>query len=153
MRFEVTQGRFHTAGRARRSRSAINLKRTIARASGYPQTGRLILPSLARRHAFPLTPVRAGWWDKHCQAVRGNFGRRLAGGFERTREADVPGTGLPPKHGTHSITSSARARSVGGGSRPRALAALRLTTSSNLVGCSMGRSAAFAPLRILSTEP
>ena len=34
----------------------------------------------------------------------------------------------------HSITSSARARSVGGISRPSALAVLRLTISSNLVG-------------------
>ena len=33
--------------------------------------------------------------------------------------------------------------------RPSALAVLRLMTSSNLVGCSTGRSAGFAPLRIL----
>ena len=36
---------------------------------------------------------------------------------------------------THSITSSARASSDGGTSRPSALAVLRLITSSNLVGC------------------
>ena len=36
---------------------------------------------------------------------------------------------------TYSITSSARASSVGGTSRPSALAVLRLITSSNLVGC------------------
>ena len=36
---------------------------------------------------------------------------------------------------THSITSSARASSVGGTSRPSALAVLRLMTNSNLVGC------------------
>ena len=35
----------------------------------------------------------------------------------------------------HSITSSARERSVGGTSRPSAFAVLRLITSSNLVGC------------------
>src|SRR5262249_25133205 len=51
----------------------------------------------------------------------------------------------------HSITSSARARSEGGTSRLRALAATRLKTSSNLVGCSTGRCAGFAPRRILST--
>jgi hypothetical protein len=33
------------------------------------------------------------------------------------------------------------------------LAALRLTTSSNLVGCSTGVSAGFAPLRIKSLRP
>src|SRR5262249_31383513 len=52
---------------------------------------------------------------------------------------------------SHSITSSARASSVGGTSRLIALAVLRLTTSSNLVGCSTGRSPGFAPRAILST--
>src|SRR5262249_33024999 len=41
--------------------------------------------------------------------------------------------------------------SDGGMVRPRALAVLRLMTSSNLVGCWTGRSPAFAPLKILST--
>src|SRR5262249_39101472 len=50
----------------------------------------------------------------------------------------------------HSITSSARASSVGGRSRPIALAWLRLITISNLVGCSTGRSPGFAPRMILS---
>jgi hypothetical protein len=43
----------------------------------------------------------------------------------------------------HSITSSARAMTVGGISRPSALAVLRLMTRSNLVGCTTGRSAGF----------
>src|SRR5262249_50157672 len=51
----------------------------------------------------------------------------------------------------HSITSSARASSVGGTSRPSAFAVLRLTTSSYLVGACTGRSAGFSPLRIRST--
>jgi hypothetical protein len=52
---------------------------------------------------------------------------------------------------TYSITSSARPSSVGGISRPSALAVLRLITSSKWVGCSTGRSAGRAPFRILST--
>src|SRR5215510_6481070 len=48
----------------------------------------------------------------------------------------------------HSITSSAVASNIGGTSRPSALAVLRLMTSSNLVGCTTGRSAGLAPLRI-----
>src|SRR5262249_56500896 len=48
----------------------------------------------------------------------------------------------------HSITSSARASSVGGTSRPRTLAVLRLIKNSNLVAWSTGRSARFSPLRI-----
>ena len=51
----------------------------------------------------------------------------------------------------HSITSSARASSDGGTVRPSALAVFRLMTRSNLVGCSTGRLAGFAPRRILST--
>src|SRR5262249_25387364 len=51
----------------------------------------------------------------------------------------------------HSITSSARASSVGGTSRPSALAVLRLIASSNLTGACTGRSAAFSPLRMRST--
>src|SRR5499427_2975179 len=47
----------------------------------------------------------------------------------------------------HSITSSARASSVGGISRPSAFAVLRLITSSNFVGCSIGNSEAFSPLK------
>src|SRR5262249_1514396 len=48
----------------------------------------------------------------------------------------------------HSITSSARASSVGGTSRPSPLAVLGLITNSNLMGCCPGRSAVFSPLRM-----
>src|SRR5262249_32678833 len=51
----------------------------------------------------------------------------------------------------HSITSSARASSVGGTVSPSAFAVLRLITSSYLVGACTGRSAGFSPLRIRST--
>jgi len=52
---------------------------------------------------------------------------------------------------SYSITSSALSSSECGIVSPRALAALRLINSSNLVGCSTGRSAGLEPLRILST--
>src|SRR6266536_564804 len=55
--------------------------------------------------------------------------------------------GTPP----HSILLSARSRTDCGIVMPSALAALRLTTSSKFVGCSTGRSAGFAPLRMRST--
>src|SRR6187401_1353250 len=51
----------------------------------------------------------------------------------------------------HSITSSARASSVGGTVTPNAFAVLRLMTNSNCVGCRTGISAGFAPLRIWPT--
>ena len=49
------------------------------------------------------------------------------------------------------MTSVAWKRSVGGMVRPSAWAVLRLITSSNVVGCSIGRSVGLMPLRILST--
>jgi hypothetical protein len=52
----------------------------------------------------------------------------------------------------HSITSSARTKKVSAIARPSALAVLRLTISSNFVGCSIGRSAGLAPLRMRSTK-
>src|SRR6516165_1760160 len=51
----------------------------------------------------------------------------------------------------HSITSSARARSIGGIWTPSALAVVRLITRANVVGCSTGKSLGLAPRRILST--
>jgi hypothetical protein len=50
----------------------------------------------------------------------------------------------------HSITSSARDSSVEGIKRSSALAVLRLTENSNFIGCSIGRSLAFVPLKILA---
>src|SRR5262249_56410306 len=46
----------------------------------------------------------------------------------------------------HSMTSSARASSVGGTSRPSIIAVAKLMTSSNLLACMIGKSAGFAPL-------
>src|SRR6516164_6962525 len=52
---------------------------------------------------------------------------------------------------TYSITSSARASNIGGISRPRDFAVLRLMTSSNLVGDCTGRSPGLVPFRMRST--
>jgi hypothetical protein len=49
------------------------------------------------------------------------------------------------------ITSVACKRRAGGMVRPKAWAVFRLMTNSNCVGCSIGKSAGFAPCRILST--
>jgi hypothetical protein len=62
---------------------------------------------------------------------------------------------LVTRHSTlvpsHLITLSARASTFGGIVNPICFAVFRLITSSNLIGCSMGRSAGLAPFRILST--
>src|SRR5712671_5998546 len=53
------------------------------------------------------------------------------------------------KNYCHSITSSARPRSVIGNERPSFFAVLGLITNSTFVVCSTGMSAGLAPLRIL----
>ena len=52
----------------------------------------------------------------------------------------------------HRMTSSAWKRRDGGIVKPSAWAVLRLMTSRNVVGRSMGKSAGVAPLRIFSTK-
>src|SRR5262249_18537699 len=51
----------------------------------------------------------------------------------------------------HSITSSARARSIGGSFSASAFAVRAFTTSSNFDGCSTGRSPGLTPCRIFLT--
>jgi hypothetical protein len=78
---------------------------------------------------------------------------------ERT-SSDRPGmSGLcqqatlsPARYASYSITSSARSKKASGIIMPSAFAVVRLTTSSKVVGCSTGRSAGFAPFKILSTR-
>src|SRR5262249_5195736 len=53
----------------------------------------------------------------------------------------------------HSTTSSARGIIDGGMARPSALAVLRFTTISNLVGNCTGSSPGFAPRRMRSLKP
>jgi hypothetical protein len=72
--------------------------------------------------------------------VDGVRGARNWNGWSRS-----PGAGL------YSITPSAWASIKTGILRPRALAVLRLITSSTLVLCWIGRSAGLAPLRIFPT--
>src|SRR5262249_22866602 len=70
-------------------------------------------------------------------------------GERRGEEGEGAGDECASVH--YSISWSARSRTAGGVVRLRALAVLRLMTSSNLVGCSTGRSAGLIPFRILST--
>ncbi len=115
----------------------------------------------------------AGDWSK-----RNDCGQRLTADISRAQQGGgcMPELGFEPSPGGHtyggdrpapfvllesevaqafcvhlSTTWSARPSSDGGIVRPRALAVLRLMTSSNFVGCSTGRSPGFVPLRILST--
>src|SRR5215216_5548865 len=98
---------------------------------------------------FPLIDWPGAYHEGYSPRRRGRLSRRL----DLQAEYSGPSTAEERKQfsPSHSITSSARARSVGGIVRPRARAVLRFTTNSNLVGCSTGRSPAGVPRRILST--
>src|SRR3954471_18915829 len=68
---------------------------------------------------------------RRCRLLRACPKRPLGGGADQARDE---------RPAPHSITSSARARSVGGIVRPRVLAVFKLTMNWNLVGCSTARS-------------
>src|ERR1700722_4543879 len=70
----------------------------------------------------------------------------IACGPVRARNRLMHRSKWPP----YSISSLARASSVGGPSRPSALAVLRLIANSYFVGVCTGRSAGFSDLRIRS---
>src|SRR5205085_12637513 len=80
-----------------------------------------------------------------CKAFVPEHAKRVSGTYDHMGSDFAAGTQA------HSMTASARASSAAGTVSPSAFAVFRLTTSSNLVGCSIGRSAGRAPLRILST--
>src|SRR5215472_18760203 len=92
-------------------------------------------------------PVALGKPHQHADAAHPISLLRSRCDWPRNNSAEKCDELAPP----HSITSSAVAIIDDGTVRPRSFAVLRLITSSNLVGCSMGKSPGFAPLRILST--
>ena len=99
-----------------------------------PERGERHTSSLARqRELLPLSalPPKA---DKH-QTTR--FVRFVP-------KADI----CIAAHICYSITSSAATRSLSGTVRPSIVAVWTLKTSSNLVACTTGKSATFAPLRM-----
>src|SRR5262249_29953333 len=91
------------------------------------------LKNMLRQVQSDRSNLAHGWLPFAAVSIRQQFGTQM------------PQGGHPPHH---SITSSARASSVGGTVRPIVFAVCRLMTNSNLVGCTTGRSAGFAPLRI-----
>ena len=96
----------------------------------------------------PEIRIVRGCGQEHADAPHALALLRARGERPRSRRAAEQRDEFAP---LHSITSSARASSVGGTSRPSALAVLRLITSSYLVGACTGRSAGFSPLRMRST--
>ena len=109
-----------------------------------------------RRSPTQQTAGLHGTVVKVCKSVGEGTFAGTRGKGEVAPIPDLPATdpergGSPSAaiHLSYSMTSSARARIDGGTVRPSALAVLRLTTSSKVVGCCTGRSDGLAPLRIL----
>jgi hypothetical protein len=95
-------------------------------------------PSLLHHHSRRSTVK-----DRCLPGLRLRYSEPNCCALEESRDELAP---------LHSMTSSARASSDGGRVRPKVFAVCKLITNSNRVGCSTGRSAGFAPRRILSTN-
>jgi hypothetical protein len=77
------------------------------------------------------------------------LGRSTHTGTQTSSEGEFSSILASPRG--YLMTLSALANTFGGIVKPICLAAFRLTTNSNFIGCSTGRSAGLAPFRILST--
>src|SRR5262245_65141226 len=104
------------------------------------QTRTLKIEHAARRerHDDAHRPRRIGLRPSDAR-----YGRQRGSGGQMQEFAEGKFHLNLPLASHHSITSSARATSVGGISRPSAFAVLRLMTSSYFVGACTGRSAGF----------
>src|SRR5262249_2711478 len=109
-----------------------------------------VLPAgLHQAHCQPVG--RLAKVHEHCSAmVRARF-PKVASLPSGARYSLLAALASSWRTARHSITSSARASTEVGTSRPSVLAVLRLITSANLVACTTGKSDGFAPLRMRPT--
>src|SRR5262249_55304165 len=91
--------------------------------------------------SFPIVPRPRPWQPQGPPPLLLRARRERPRGSAAEQRDEL----APP----HSITSSAMERTSPGMIRPRALAVLRLISSSNLPDCATGRSAGRAPPKIL----
>ena len=113
-------------------------------------TVQLVVLFHACRDPAPRSALSLPYFAWRC-AVTGSLwtGAFLCPGNDRCGSST--GSCIAARKIIYSITSSARRSKEVGTARPSALAVFMLMTSSNLVGCSTGRSEGLVPLRILST--
>jgi hypothetical protein len=111
-------------------------------------------PSSRALRAISSRMMKAGTnaASSHWKAINSKWSIHLrAPAAEQKSCSDVRSSTRRRHWALYSITSSARARSVGGTVSPSALAVLRLIASSYLVGACTARFAGFSPLRMRST--
>ena len=131
------------------------LSRAVVQAQGREQT---TVPASVLKSGTGAAPARASRALSSVRAPHESDEPSPAGEVvddaARRDEADRDGAARPSTPDgslAHRMTSSARTSNDCGSVRPSALAVLRLIASSNVVGCSTGRSPGFEPLRTLST--
>src|SRR5215203_900205 len=115
-----------------------------------PHTSALIgqIPGLLLQHET-LAPVRFGSLADIGAQVAMSANTPKSG--QTQRRSVCPLSAMSGHRRNYSMTASARAISDGDTDSPIALAVLRLSTSSNLVGWRNGRSPGLAPLRMRLT--
>jgi hypothetical protein len=122
------------------SRSAINVERSAPEAP----------PSARSRHTCSGNASSRDSVEPNAIGASARADRRRARNFAHS-SGRIRRTSGPRACTRYSITWSARPSSDCGIVRPSAFAVLRLMTSSNVVGSSIGKSPGFAPFRTLST--
>src|SRR6516164_4466856 len=106
---------------------------------------RFLQPLQERRETRLSFRVVRGEIHEHADAAHALALLRACDERPRCRRAAEERDEVPP---VHSITSSTATSSLSGTVRPSILAVEALMTSSNLLDCTTGKSAGFAPLRM-----
>src|SRR5260370_35910876 len=107
------------------------------------------------RHAYATTLRRNVKRSFQLFSERVSYTLHLAHGWARLAKLSCARAASAQYHKQtrpYSTTLSANSTTDAGIARLSALAVLRFRTNSNLVGCSTGKSAGFAPLKILSSK-
>ncbi len=137
----------NTRRRAGDESAKLEWRRSAKAGGGHRGRGSVFLRQRARYHrATARSTCICGWCNyvrARASVISVRFGALcglksdISRGPSRARKRHMRRS----KRHLYSITSSARASSIGGTSRPSARAVATLITNSNLVGCTTGRSA------------
>jgi hypothetical protein len=139
-----------TANVASQGRAAHRSPYSLGKTSA--QTPSIQTHQASRRDQIPIVLAASPLHHPPRFRALALFGRRP---HQRVDSSINPGDRKPAQSATsrhYSITSSARTSSAGGIVIPSVLAVFRLTTSSSLVGNSMGKFSGLVPFMILSMK-
>ena len=140
------------SGHSGRIAMEASLRAKTGRIHGCTRTLRKTSDSSCTAGAVHTWPLTAAMTDVCRGSFRGHSSRssHKMARQKLPRSVILPGS-IDALRKVHSITSSARVSSADGTVTLSAFAVLRLITSSNVVGCSTGRSVGLTPRRTLAT--